>query len=304
MARKKAAPKQNPEIFLAVPMYGGQCTGVFVQSLLALSGLLSSQGVKLHCAFMFNESLITRARNNLAHQFLEGNCTHLLFIDADMKFQAEDIYRMLLADKDIIVAICPKKEINWGTVREAAYRNEQDLSKFTGSFVVNLLQNTAAISVPQDQPFPIAAGGTGVMLIKREVFNKLDKHTPTFRNDMSHMTAGKPVKQFFTESIDPDSGRLLSEDYHFCHAYRKVGGSVWGAPWCKIGHFGTYLFEGQLVQTPEPSNAPPDWENILNKNLKRRTVKRIAAPISKGAKSGSNSGNARRSTTRVRGKNA
>ena len=50
------------KIFLATPMYGGNCTGVFVQSLLDMSGVLSSKNIRLSCAFMFNESLITRAR--------------------------------------------------------------------------------------------------------------------------------------------------------------------------------------------------------------------------------------------------
>lgn len=298
MASKKVAAPQQIKVFLAVPMYGGQCTGVFVQSLLSLSGMLSAQGVQLQCAFMFNESLITRARNNLTHQYLETDCTHLLFIDADMKFFAEDIYRMILADKDVIVAICPKKEINWGTVREAALAHQPDLSKFTGSFVVNLLQNTASITVPQDQPFPVAAGGTGIMLIKRQVFKKLEKTTPVFRNDMSHMTAGKPVYQFFTESIDPESGRLLSEDYHFCHAFRNIGGTVWAAPWCRIGHFGTYLFEGQLVQTPEPAQKV-NWQNVL-KSTKPTLVKKIAAPAKKGTKNAA--GNGRRPAKVLRGK--
>ena len=66
----------EPNIFLATPMYGGQCTGQYVQSLLNLTGLLSQQAIPLHCAFMFNESLITRARNGLAHQFLQSDATH------------------------------------------------------------------------------------------------------------------------------------------------------------------------------------------------------------------------------------
>lgn len=298
MARKKSAAPQQTKVFLAVPMYGGQCTGVFVQSLLNLTGMFSYNGITLQCAFIFNESLITRARNNLTHQFLEGDCTHLLFIDADMRFYAEDIYRMLMADKDIIVAICPKKEINWETVRHAALNGQPDLSRFTGSFVVNLLQNTDSITVPQDQPFPVAAGGTGIMLIKRKVFEKLDKSTPTFKNDMGHMEAGKPVKQFFTESIDPQSGRLLSEDYHFCHSYRKAGGTVWAAPWCRIGHFGTYLFEGQLVPTDDPADKL-DWATVPKKANK--PVK-IEPPTKKGTKSGSASGNGRRSAAPLRGK--
>ena len=243
--------KPKIHIRLATPMYGGNCTGVFVQSLLDMSGVFSAQGFTLSCAFMFNESLITRARNNLVHQFLESEATHLLFIDADQQWRGTDLLLMVQADREIIVGMCPKKEINWSTVRDAALRGEEDLSRFTGSFVVNLLDGASSKTVPVNEPFEIAAGGTGIMLIKREVFEKLAPHTPSFRNDMSHMKAGSEVKRFFTESIDPESGRLLSEDYHFCHEWRKIGGKVWAAPWCKIGHFGTYNFTGQLVESKE-----------------------------------------------------
>ena len=265
--KKKEAAPELPEIRiqLATPMYGGQCTGVFVQSLLELTGMLSSQNIRLACAFMFNESLITRARNNLADQFLQTDNTHLLFIDADMKFRSIDILNMILADVDVITAICPKKEINWGTVREAALAGEDNLAKRTGSFVVNLLTNTSHISVPQNRPFEIAAGGTGIMLIKRKVFDKMKKHVPFFRNDMSHMPGCKPVYQFFTESIDEKTGRLLSEDYHFCHKWRSLKGKVWGAPWCKIGHFGSYLFEGQLIEDVPPPGAKNGSSNGTTK---------------------------------------
>ena len=246
--------QKEPEIkvFLATPMYGGLCTGVYVQSLIEMSGMFTAYGMRLSCAFMFNESLITRARNNLVSQFLESDNTHLLFIDADQQWRAIDIVAMVQADKDIIVGICPKKEINWHSVKQAALRDESDLSRFTGSFVVNLLHGAESKVVPVNEPFEIAAGGTGIMLIKREVFEKMKEITPIFRNDMAHMPGGKPVYRFFTESIDPESERLLSEDYHFCHQWRSIGGKVHAAPWCKIGHFGNYNFTGQLIETDEP----------------------------------------------------
>lgn len=245
--------KKEPiaKVMLCSPMYGGNCTGVFVQSLIDMLTLFSAQNIRVACAFMFNESLITRARNNLVSQFLDTDNTHLLFIDADQQWRGIDIYHMLKADKEVIVGMCPKKEINWGSVRDAVLRGEEDLSRFTGSFVVNLLDGMASLTVPNNQPFEVAAGGTGIMLIKREVFEKMKDHVPIFRNDMSHMPGGKPVHRFFTESIDPESQRLLSEDYHFCHEWRKLGGKVWAAPWCKIGHFGSYNFTGQLIETPE-----------------------------------------------------
>lgn len=265
--KKKEVEPPLPEIRvqIATPMYGGQATGVYIQSLLELSGVLTHAGIRLTCAFMFNESLITRARNNLTDQFLQTDNTHLLFIDADMKFRGIDILHMILADKDVVVGICPKKEINWHTVREAAVKGEENLAKRTGSFVVNLLDGSSGISVPQNQVFEVAAGGTGIMLIKRRVFEKMRKKVPFFRNDMSHLPGGKEIRQYFTESICPDTGRLLSEDYHFCHQWRKMKGKVHAAPWCKIGHFGTYLFEGQLIEDPQGGSNGSN-----NGNTKRR----------------------------------
>ena len=227
-------------------MYGGQCTAVYVQSIINLIGILGSKGYKTSCAFMFNESLITRARCNMAHQFLAGDADYLFWIDADIKFKAEDAIKMLEADVDVIGGIYPKKEINWASVKEAALGGKENLHNYTGSFVVNTLTNGPEAGVRVDQPHEVSAIGTGFMLIKREVFEKLKPHTPTYVSDMTHL-AGQEIHAFYLDPIDPDTKRLLSEDYYFCHEWRKIGGKIHAAPWCRMGHMGTYLFEGGLL---------------------------------------------------------
>ena len=241
----------EPNIFLATPMYGGQCTGQYVQSLLNLTGLLNQQAIPLHCAFMFNESLITRARNGLAHQFLQSDATHLFFVDADIKFRPSDVFHMIKADVPLICGIYPKKEINWHQVEQAVKdgKKTEELTNFTGSFVVNLPNGQESVTVRADEPAEIMAGGTGFMLIKREVFETLMPHTPQYTNDLPNLGMGTRIYDFFQTSHCPDSGRLLSEDYHFCVQYRKHGGKVYAAPWCKLGHWGSFLFEGALVET-------------------------------------------------------
>jgi len=236
----------NKHIFIATPMYGGQCFGYFAQSLLQANNIIPQSGVTLSYSFLFNESLIQRARNLLAHQFLQSKATHMMFIDADIKFNPADLLTMLAADKDIICGIYPKKEINWHTVKNAALEGKEDLQKYTGSFVVNLLNNDASLTVPVDQPCEVSAIGTGFMLIKRDVFEKLKPHTEKYVSDMSHL-AGEEIYGFYLDPIDPESKRLLSEDYFFCHQWRKIGGKVHAAPWCNLGHMGTYLFEGGLL---------------------------------------------------------
>ena len=158
------------KLYIATPMYGGQCFGFYTQALLSLNNLLRDHKIDSMISFMFNESLITRARNALTHTFLKSDCTHLFFIDADIKFNPQDVLSMLLADKDIICGIYPKKEINWENVRNAANHGvaHDKLRYYTGSFVVNLVGYTDQVTVQHDKPCEIWNGGTGFMMIKRE----------------------------------------------------------------------------------------------------------------------------------------
>ena len=98
-----------PKLYIATPMYGGMCHGFYTQALLSLNNILRDHKIDSMISFMFNESLITRARNALTHTFLKSDCTHLFFIDADIKFNPQDFLGMLMADKEIICGIYPKK---------------------------------------------------------------------------------------------------------------------------------------------------------------------------------------------------
>jgi len=246
---------KKPKIFIATPMYGGMCAGFYTQSIIQLLTTCQANGVDAEFSFMFNESLITRARNSLTHTFLKTDCSHLMFIDSDIKFRAEDVIHMIRADKDILCGIYPKKEINWHSVKAAMDRGVpfDQLKSHTGSFVVNLVNYVGEVTVPVNVPVEIFNGGTGFMLIKREVFGKLGESVPSYSNDVvdlgGKMQQSEPIKEFFTTSIEPGTNRLLSEDYHFCRIWRESGGQVHAAPWCQLSHIGTYAFEGQLTPT-------------------------------------------------------
>ena len=241
------------QLFIATPMYGGLCNGSYTVGLLTAVGIFSRNGIAMQYAHMMNESLITRARNSLAKDFLASESTHLMFIDADIGFNAQDIIRMFHSDKDIICGIYPKKEINWNDVAKAVNNGvePQELHRHTGVFVLNLIGDAESLEGDTYTPMQIANGGTGFMLIKREVFEGLIGKVPTYTNDM--FTAvdterkKEEINEFFATSIDEESNnRLLSEDYHFCKISRKAGFKVWAAPWAQLSHTGTYIFNGQL----------------------------------------------------------
>jgi len=246
----------TPHIFITTPMYGGMCTGFYTQSMVPLPGLAREAGVDLSFSFMFNESLIQRARNSLVNVFMKRpECTHLMFIDADIKFNPNDVLSMLQADKDIICGIYPKKEINWANVNRAAHENVPvgDLKHYTGSMVVNLVDYQGQVTVPRNEPIEVFAGGTGFMLIKREVFEKLQPVVKSYINDVgdtSGQMAADRIYEYFPVFIEPETERLLSEDYAFCRLARDNGIKIHAAPWVELGHFGTYLFEGGLIPAP------------------------------------------------------
>lgn len=245
------------KLFIATPMYGGMCSGLYTQGMVGLRDVLAQINVQSFYSIMFNESLIPRARNAMTKAFLKSDATHLFFIDADIKFNPFEVPAMIMADKDIICGIYPKKEINWNSI-EAAVKSgvpQENLQHHTGAWVVNLVGMAGETSVPISVPLEVWNGGTGFMLIKREVFEKLMPTTPIYKNDVLDLSGsiggGEEIHEFFKTSIDPDTQRLLSEDYHFCREWRMAGGKVYAAPWLTLGHFGSFLFDGRFLQHPQ-----------------------------------------------------
>lgn len=241
------------KLFVATPMYGGMCAGSYTQAVIQAIPTLSANGIETTFSFMFNESLIQRARNALANLFMKSESDYLMFIDADIRFNPTDIVHMIRADKDIICGIYPKKEINWITVKMAMDKGIpfEKMKDYTGSFVVNLVDYANEVTVPVHEPIEIFNGGTGFMLIKRSVFEEMSKVVPAYMNDVTDLAGNmgmrEEIKEYFATSIEPNSKRLLSEDYHFCRTWREMGGKIYAAPWCDLAHVGTFVFEGKLL---------------------------------------------------------
>ena len=245
---------QKPKIFIATPMYGGMCTGTYAINLTSTPSVLGQNGIEMSFSMMLNESLITRARNRLAHDFLKSDCTHLMFIDADISWQPYDIVQMVRAKVDVICGIYPKKEINWHEVHAAVGRGvpADKLHEYTGSFVVNTI-GKKDVTGRIDQPIEIEKGGTGFMLIERKVIQKLTEVAPKYSNDMFTVVnpkdVGTLIANIFDTSISPADNRYLSEDYHFCDLARENGFKIYAAPWAKLTHTGTYIFSGGLTRS-------------------------------------------------------
>jgi hypothetical protein len=242
------------KLFVATPMYGGQAYGMYVKSILDLQTLCRNYEIDVRFSFLFNESLITRARNYLVDEFLRSDCTHMLFLDADICFDARDVIAMLALDKEIIGGPYPKKSIRWSAVKDTVKRHPDitldELQKVTGEFVFNPAPGVDKFSV--NEPIEVLELGTGFMMIQREVFDKFREAYPEFRYRPDHVgqanfDGSRYIHAYFDTVIDHGkSDRYLSEDYMFCQWWRNIGGKIFLCPWMRTTHVGTYGFSGDL----------------------------------------------------------
>ena len=235
----------KPHIFIATPMYGGMCTGAFTKSMMNVPGVLGNYGLHVSVRFVMNNSLIQAARNDLAHIFLKGDATHLMFIDADIEFDANDIIHMINADVDVIGGVYPRKKIAWHRVREAIAAGVPDdkLELHTGDMVVHMLDDATDATVKATEPFPVKGVGTGFMLIKRQVLENLVGIVDSYKDDND-----ETINEFFFLKKNPQTGKQMSEDYTFCHVCRENGMHIYIAPWAAFTHTGTYEFKGSPVR--------------------------------------------------------
>ena len=252
---------QTKSLFVATPMYGGMNHGLYMKACLDLQGICVQYGIQVKFSFLFNESLITRARNYLVDEYLHrSDCTHMLFIDSDIHFNPQDVIALLAMDKEVSGGPYPKKAIKWSSVKKAMQRNPDIeaglLEKVTGDYVFNPVKGTAQFTVTE--PLEVMEIGTGFMMIKRGVFKKMEEAYPSIRYKpdhvgQAHFDGTRYIHAFFDTVIDSKesitgggSDRYLSEDYMFCQMWRKIGGQIHLCPWMKTSHIGTYHFQGDM----------------------------------------------------------
>ena len=279
---------KSRKIFIATPMYGGQCSGMYTRSMIELSNLLTRMGVPYEPYFLFNESLITRARNYCCDVFMRSDCTHLMFIDSDIGFNANDVVALLaMADDnspyDIIGGPYPKKCISWEKIKMAVDKGFADedpnaLEKYVGDFVFN--PKVGSNRIPIGEPSEVLEIGTGFMLIKKSALKKFQESYKQYMYRPDHIRTAdfdgeREIMQFFQAEIDPGSKRYLSEDYWFCQKSQAIDLKTWLCPWMKMHHVGSYVFGGSLPDLATlGASATADADLIKGNREKAKKAKK------------------------------
>jgi len=233
-------------ILIGTPCYNGTVTTNYMVSLFNMVRSLDAEGIQADIMTPSHESLITRARNFIANEFLrQEEYSHLLFIDSDMGFPPDTAARYLKADKDVVCGIYPVKNLDMEKLRGIDLKLKlPDAEAASLSYAVKFRKG---VTPDQDGFVSVEYGATGFMLIKREVLARMAEAYPELKYHYSYAMLYDHMYDnyaFFDTMIDPETNEYLPEDFSFCKRFRAIGGEVHADLRSRFQHVGTAVYKG------------------------------------------------------------
>src|SRR6266702_3224406 len=127
-------------LVMATPCFGGQVSSVYASSIFALQrALRAKSNVDFKVHLRDGDALITRARANLVTLFLDDPAaTHLLFVDADIGFAPEQVFRLIESGADVVAGVYPIKRINWDKAKRALRSNQSNAPSAALDYVLEI----------------------------------------------------------------------------------------------------------------------------------------------------------------------
>jgi hypothetical protein len=251
-------------ILLATPCFGGVVSQSYMLSVIRLMSYAKAAGFEVSLSMVGYDALISRARSTLLAAFLDNSsATHLLFVDADISFEPQQVELLLRFDKDFTGALYPLKSMDWDLIPLRCVERGESVQQAALSYVGTFLPEAE-----RKQEGDFAAGvyvGGGFQLIRRSALQKMIAAYPeTHFNSVQSLPMSGARRDTVRSSnlfalfdciIDPETGAYLSEDYSFCLRWRKIGGEIWIDGTSKLTHTGPYDFVGDHASR-FPASAP------------------------------------------------
>jgi hypothetical protein len=236
-------------LVVATPCFGGQISVLYAASLFKLQKLLRAYGdVNLKLIFKDGDALITRARASLISQFLDDpSATHLLFIDADIGFEPEQVLRLLQCGAEMCAAVYPVKRVDWDKVKKTFDSARPNPAAASLQYVFEVEDPAAVIA--NSGFIKVRYAGTGFLMIRRQALEKMCAQYPLlqYKRDHSLDAAIASDKRFaLFECMIAEDGTYLSEDFAFCKRWTDMGGEIWADLNSRLGHVGPMTFNGDL----------------------------------------------------------
>lgn len=217
--REVPAPDGAQKVFIAVAAYQ-DCGAGFTWSLFHTGATLAKAGIASELAIYSGNCHVDDSRNRLVRDFLNSDCTDLVFLDADVAWRAADFLTLLAYDRDVVAGVYPKKHGD-------------------DTYPVKLLpgeQWSDADGLIEVQGVP-----TGFLRIRRGVLELLAAEAETYnaKNDGAYATAC-----IFERQIH--AGSRWGGDYVFCRKWRAMGGRIYVDPAMRFEHSGEHTWIGSL----------------------------------------------------------
>jgi hypothetical protein len=248
-ATSNNAASSPVNLVIATPCFGGQVSAVYAASLFKLQKAMRGyRDFNLKILFKDGDALITRARASLVSQFLEDeSATHLLFVDADIGFEPEQVLRLIECGAEMSAAVYPIKRIDWARVKSSIEAARPDPAAAALKYVFEVDDPNA---VTEKGGFvKVRYAGTGFLMIRRSALEQMCARYPQLQYQRDHSIDAATVsdKRFaLFECMIGDDGTYLSEDFAFCKRWIDIGGEIWADLGSKLRHVGPMTFAGDL----------------------------------------------------------
>jgi hypothetical protein len=266
--------KNKPVVAILTPCYGSVCFVNFVYCLLETMHTFQRYNIPIILEFCKNDSLVSRARNNLIAKSMSNpaNVTHFMFIDNDITWDPIDIIKLMLSDKSLVGGVYPLKRYNWEALikdpNNPSNNNivkswidkknnsqlkhlisdeaiiQHNLLKYNTNFLTNILTIDNNLT-------KVKHIATGFMMIKRSTIEKMQKAYPMTKyvDDVGFLQSHENINAYALFDCGVEEGHYYSEDWLFCHRWSKMGGNIYLDVSINLKHTGIEDYNGSFIST-------------------------------------------------------
>ena len=239
-------------LVIATPCFGGQLSTIYAQSVFKLQKVLrATPEIEMSILLRNGDALITRARANLVALFLDDPAaTHLLFIDADIGFEPDQVIRLIACGADMCSGVYPIKRTDWTKVRKVIESGRPNPGAASLDYVLEV--DDPQHIVMRSGFIRVRYAGTGFLMIRRAAIERMCAHYKSLQFRREHSIkdplADSPHRfALFECLIEPETSVYLSEDFSFCKRWTDIGGEIWADAESRLNHVGPAVFYGDVA---------------------------------------------------------
>lgn len=226
MQEQKGYNLAGKKLMIGLPAYDHKVGVKMAISLMKFGQQALEHGISIQVSSVCGCSVVSRARNLIAHDFLNSDCDHLLFIDADMTFEPDSVTRLLAFNQDKAIVGGAYEARKEGKVYILTLDGDKDNVVMSGMGLVKAKR--------------IA---TGFMMIQRRVFEVMKANHPEWAH--KDTSSDKILHGFFDFKLTPEG--YVGEDFLFCQRAIEAGfNDIWIDPTIKLGHMGIHEFQSDF----------------------------------------------------------